>query len=153
MAWITSANVGVLLQTDLSADTWIDDLIDHAQALAEGEVGTQDSPSNALKAVLAQIVARMWQGGQSAQVNPAALTMEQTGPFAMQNPNAGAAGLGLTDREIKALRKAAGKLTVGVLPTTRGDLETPHVIESYYGLSDSTVETMAGLNSTMDGGV
>lgn len=153
MAWITSAKVGVLLQTDLSSDTWIDDLIDHAQALAEAEVGTQTEPvSNALQAVLAQIVARMWQGGQSAQVNPAALTMEQTGPFAMQNPNAGAAGLGLTDREIKALRRAAGKLAVGILPTTRGDMETPWVIDRY-GVTDPTVETLSGLADTWDGGI
>lgn len=154
MAWIESDRVGTLLQTDLSADGYIDDLIDHAEALAEAEVGEQTEPvSAALQAVLAQIVARMWQGGQSAQVNPAALTMEQTGPFAMQNPNAGAAGLGLTNREIKALRRAAGKLAVGILPTTRGDLETPHVIDSWAGELDETVETMSGLNTTMNGGV
>lgn len=154
MAWITSDVVEVLLQTDLSGDAYIDGLIDHAEALAEAEVGAKTEPvSAALQAVLAQIVARMWRAGKSAQANPAGLTMEQTGPFAMQDPNAGSAGLGLTNREIKALRRAAGLLQVGILPTTRGELETPHVIAPFAGVIDSTVETWDGLADTWEGGL
>lgn len=152
MAWITSDAVETLLQTDLSSDAYIDDLIDHAQGLAEIEVGEQTEPVSAgLQAVLAQIVARMWRAGRGAQANPAGVSMEQTGPFMMQFPQPGAAGLGLTKAEVRLLRKAAGMLSVGVLPTTRGDLETPHVVDPY--VTDSTVETMSGLHETMDGGV
>lgn len=152
MAWITSAQVGALLQTDLSDDDYIDDLITHAEGLAELEVGEQTEPvSAALQSVLSQIVARMWQAGRNAQANPGGFAMEQTGPFAIQSPNAGTAGLGLTNREIKALRKAAGLLSIGILPTTRGDLETPHVVNSFYDTLDPTVETIEGLIETMGG--
>lgn len=121
-AWITSEPVAVLLQTDLSTDAYIDDLIDHAQHLAELEVGEQDTPNAKLKAVLAQIVARMWQAGQSAQQNPAALQSEWTGPAGYQAPRAGAAGLGLTDRERSDLRRAVGlEGGLWVQPTSRGD--------------------------------
>lgn len=138
MAWIDDTAVSALLQQDLATDPYIGGLIDHAQALAEAEIGEQtdltppatgETPS-AVQAVLAQIVARMWQAGQSARANPAALQSETTGPFTFQNPNAGAAGLGLTNRETRALRKAAGLVGVGTLPTTRGELETPAVIAS-----------------------
>lgn len=153
MAWITSDQVGVLLQTDLSADAYIDALIDHAEGLAEAVIGSQTDPVGAgLQAVLATIVARMWQAGRNAQSNPAGHSMEQTGPFAQQSPNAGAAGLGLTNREIKSLRKAAGLLSVGILPTTRGPLETPAVVDNY-GTTDPTVETWAGLADTWEGGI
>ena len=152
MAWIESTQVDVLLQTDLSDDSYVTALIGHAQSLAENEIGTQDDPSTGLQAVLAQIVARMWQAGQSAQVNPAALQSDTTGPFTFQNPNAGAAGLGLTNREIKALRKAAGLRQVGILPTTRGDLETPAVVDSYFGVGEpAPEETYLDLTNLMGG--
>jgi hypothetical protein len=126
VAWITDFDVAALLQTDLSGDNYIDQLIVHAQGLAEVEIGTQSSPSQGIKSVLAQIVARMWQAGQSAKINPAALAQQEAGPFRFENPNAGAAGLGLTNREKALLRKAAGKSDLYVQPTTRGDvLETP----------------------------
>lgn len=126
MAWITAEPVEVLLQTPLSSDTYIDGLIDHAQALAELEVGEQASPSNGLKAVLAQIVARMWQAGKNAQANPAAMSMEVAGPFTFQTMSPGVAGLGLTDREKAALRKAVGVSPFWIQPTMANEvLETP----------------------------
>lgn len=126
MAWINKSAVAVLLQTDLDEDPFIDALIDHAQGLAEIEVGEQDDPSTGLQSALAQIVARMWQAGQSAKVNPAGLQGQMAGPFNVQNPNGGAAGLGLTNREKALLRKAAGKTGLWVQPTSRADdLETP----------------------------
>lgn len=118
--WIEAEAVETLLQQSLASDTYIDNLIAHAQGLAEIEVGTQDTPSSGLKAILAQIVARMWQAGQSANMNPAALQGDVAGPFSYQNPNAGAAGLGLTNREKNDLRKAAGKSGLWVQPLTRG---------------------------------
>lgn len=153
MAWITEEQVSTLLQTDLSEDSYIDGLITHAEGLAEAIIGTQTEPVSAgLQSVLATIVARMWQAGKNAQVNPGAFSMEQTGPFAIQSPNAGTIGLGLTNREVKALRKAAGLLSVGTLPTTRGPLETPAVVDNY-GDTDPTVETWAGLADTWEGGI
>lgn len=125
MAWITAAPVEILLQTELEADAYIDGLIDHAQALAEMEVGAQADPSAALKAVLAQVVARMWQAGQNAKQNPAAMSMEVAGPFTFQTMTPGVAGLGLTDREKALLRKAVGASPFWVQPTYRNDtLET-----------------------------
>lgn len=124
--WITRSRVETVLQTSLSDDPYIEDLIEHAQGLAEIEVGKQTAPSAGLKSVLAQIVARMWRAGQSAQVNPAGVQSETAGPFTYQDPNARSAGLGLTDREKKALRKAAGVSGLYVQPTIRADaLETP----------------------------
>lgn len=134
MAWITEADVSAAVQTDLSDDQWIDATIDRAQALAEVEVGEQDEPGDGLKAVLTEISARMWRAGKMAEANPAGLQQETTGPFGYQAPQAGAAGLGLTDREKKALRDAAGLSPIGTLATTRSNeydhgLDTPPVIE------------------------
>jgi hypothetical protein len=139
MAWIERSAVETLLQTDLYDDEYVAALIDHAQALAESYVGEQDDPDPKLRAVLAQITARMWQAGRSAQMNPAALQSETTGPFTFQNVNAGAAGLGLTNREIVALRRAAGMMSVGSLSTTRGRLDTPDVRDDEYRFETSDI--------------
>lgn len=129
MAWITRADVSPILRTDLTLDEWVDGLIDYAQGLAEVEIGAQDDPTVGLRSTLAAIVARMWQDGESARINPAGLSQETTGPFGFQDHNPGVAGLGLTNREIAALRKAVGRNTLGVVSTTRGDLETRPVRE------------------------
>jgi hypothetical protein len=148
-AWIASDAVATLLQTDLGDDSHIDALIAHAQALAEIEIGAQASPGAGLQAALAQIVARMWQAGQSAQINPAALTQDQVGPFGFQNPNAGAAGLGLTNREKALLRKAVGKGDLYVQPTTRGDrLETAPIHDELEDPNDP-VDSLAGAQADM----
>lgn len=133
MAWITSADVSAAVQTDLSGDPWIDATIDRAQALAEIEVGVQEGPGAGLKAVLTEIAARMWRAGKMAEANPAGLQQETTGPFGYQAPQAGAAGLGLTDREKNALSDAVGRSPIGTLATTRSNehdhgLDTPPVI-------------------------
>jgi len=133
MAWITPSDVEPVLRTELTSDVFIDGLIDHAQGLAEVEIGEQDPPSNAVKAVLAQIVARMWQDGESARVNPAGFAMETTGPFTLQDTTPGTAGLGLTNRERQSLKRAVGQMQISVLSTTRGDLETAFVGEEPYG--------------------
>lgn len=125
MAWITFDQVEVLLQQNLDHDPYVIGLIDHAQGLAEVEIGEQEEPvSRRLQSVLANVVARMWQSGQSAQINPAGLQSETTGPHTIQDPRAGTAGLGLTDREKDQLRKAVGRTGLWVQPTTRGPLET-----------------------------
>lgn len=146
MAWIEAADVEVLLQTDLSTDSNIDPLIAHVQLLAELEVGEQDAPSSQLKAVLAQCVARFWQAGQNARVNPAAMTLDQAGPFSFQAAQPGAAGLGLTDREKEMLRKAAGAVSpMWVQPTYRNDsIETPPVYDDGLGDELDPVDILAG---------
>lgn len=123
MAWITSDDVKIVLHRDLSSDEFIGGLIDHAQHLAELEVGTQDTPNDKLKAVLAQIVGRMWQAGESARMNPAGVMSETAGPFNYQDPNAGVAGLGLTNREKQDLKKAAGVSGLWIQPTSRSDTD------------------------------
>lgn len=153
-AWITKEDVEVILQTELDADTYIDGLIDHAQALAELEIGTQDSPNSKIKAVLANIVGRMWQAGQSARMNPAGMQSQTTGPFNYQDPNAGVAGLGLTNREKADLRKAAGiNPGMWVQPTTRGlGLETAPYCRP--GIPDpaSLVDVVGGEPAVYDDG-
>lgn len=112
MAWITSTDVEPVLQTDLSSDDYIDGLIAHCEALAEGIVGEQDEPVSAqLKAVLAQIVARMWRGGRQAASNPEGFQSASIAEEFSYSVPTGAhidAGLGLTNREKKDLRRAAG---------------------------------------------
>jgi hypothetical protein len=146
MAWIDSARVETLLQRDLSEDPWIDGLIDHAQGLAEIVIGAQTEPvANRLQSALAQIVARMWQAGQSAQINPGALQSETTGPFTFQDVRAGAAGLGLTNREKELLRSAVGKTGLWVQPTTRGDhLETAPVHHAELEDTTDPIDVLAG---------
>lgn len=149
MAWITTDAVTVLLQTDLTDDEYVEALINHAQALAEVEVGTVAEPSAGLKAVLAQVVARMWQAGKNAQVNPAAMTMEVAGPFTFQTATAGVAGLGLTNREKDQLKKAAGSSPFWVQPTTRGDiLETPPITDDESDTTDA-IELLASAQADM----
>jgi hypothetical protein len=125
-AWITSEIVGVLVRTDLSADTFIDDLIDHVQGLSENEIGEQADPSNGLKAVFAEIVARKWRAGRAAEMNPAGFQSDSAGPYSMSDPGARAGvGLGLTDREKQDLRRAVGLGGMWLQPTSRSDrLET-----------------------------
>lgn len=132
MAWITRADVSPILRTDLTLDEWIDGLIDYAQGLAEVEIGAQEDPTVGLRSTLAAIVARMWQDGESARVNPAGFTQETTGPFGFQDQTPGTAGLGLTNREIAALKKAVGRNTLGVISFTRGPLDVGEVREYPY---------------------
>jgi hypothetical protein len=135
-----------VLRTDLSGDAFIDDLIVHVQGLAEVEIPAQTEPvSQALQSALTEIVARKWRAGKSAEINPAALQSETTGPHTFQDVQAGAAGLGLTNREIKAIKKAAGVTGLWIQPTKRGDyLETaPGYDDELVDLTDP-VETLAG---------
>jgi hypothetical protein len=124
--WIKIDRLEAILRTDLRDDKYVLHLIDQVQGLAEAEIGEQATPSNALQSVFAEIVARKWQVGESARLNPAGFQSDTTGPFTIQDPGARTAGLGLTDREKLDLRKAIGKPPgLWVQPTTRGDrLET-----------------------------
>jgi hypothetical protein len=119
-AWITTKRVETVVQTDLTNDPYVLELIDHAQGLAEAEIGTQDTPSRALQSVFAEIVARMWRAGRAAAANPAGFDSETTGPFAYSASSAAVgSGLGLTDREKAQLRAAVGKTGLWVQPLTR----------------------------------
>lgn len=123
MAWIEPEAI-----SDLLGDTFdvglVDFTIDHAQALAEIEVGEQDEPyPRGLRAVLTQIVIRMLRSFEEARTNPAGVTQEQLGSWSQTVSVV--AGLGLTTAEKKLLRKAAGLgPSIGVLRMTRGPLET-----------------------------
>jgi hypothetical protein len=129
MAWITPHQVSPLVGRDLAGDEWIEQLIGHCQGLAEVEIGVRTEPVPAgLQSVLADIVARFWRATKMAEANPAGFQQDQTGPFMVTAPQAGAAGLGLTDREKKLLRKAVGQSPFWVQPLSRADqLETPPI--------------------------
>jgi hypothetical protein len=147
--WITPDRVAAILKTDLSGDPWILELIAQAQGLVEIEVGPQTAPSVGMQAALAQIVARMWRAGEDAKANPPGNQQQTVGPFSFQNNNGGAAGLGLTNREKAAVRKAAGKSGLWVQPTSRGDhLETAPNGARVADLTDP-VDILAGAQANM----
>lgn len=130
MAWITYIQVEPLVQTDLSTDEWIDDLISHVEGLAEVEIGAQTEPvSTAIQTILAQIVARMWRAGRAASTNPAGFQSETSPEYGYSVPTGShlEAGFGLTYREKKDLRKAAGLGGLWVQPLTSGTLETSSI--------------------------
>lgn len=151
MAWITEPQVSALLRTDLSADPYLGELIVQAQGLAEIEIPAQTEPvSQGLQSVLTQIVGRMWRAGMAAEMNPAALQSETTGPHTFQDTHSGSAGLGLTNREIRALKKAAGVTGLWVQPTKRAEnLETAPLGDD--DLIDTTdpVEILAGAQADL----
>ena len=124
MAWIEPEAI-----SDLLGDTFdeglVDFTIDHAQALAEIEIGEQDEPlPRGLRAVTTQIVIRMLRSFAEARSNPEGLNQETLGAWSYSI--SAVAGLGLTTAEKKLLRKAAGLgPSIGVLRMTRGPLETP----------------------------
>lgn len=128
MAWITSTDVEVVLQTDLSGDAWIDGLIDHVQGLAESVIGLvdDDDVTNRLKSVFAQIVARFWRSGKAAATNPQGYETERIDDYQYQYPAGGpsnVSGLGLTNREKKDLRRAAGLRPVWALTIDNSPVE------------------------------
>lgn len=128
-AWTTAARVEVLLRRELHDDEHIDGLIDLAQGLAENEIGEHAEPGRRLVAVFTAIVARMWQASKDAEINPAASESETAGPFTRSSSHAGAAGLGLTNREIAALHTAVGQSGLSVMSTTRGPVETGPIVD------------------------
>lgn len=121
MAWIEPEAISNLLG-DTFDEGLTDFTIDHAQALAEIEVGEQDEPSGRLKAVLTGIVIRMLRSFEEARTNPSGVTQETLGSYSYSV--AAVAGLGLTNAEKKQLRKACGVSQLGIVRITRGGLET-----------------------------
>lgn len=126
MAWITQADVAAVYPAVTGADDF-DALIDHVQALAEIEIGTQTEPvTSKLKAVTVDITYRAWRARKAGELNPAGYQSEAIDEYSYQLPQGPVleAGFGLTNREITRLRKAVGETGLWVQPTTRGPLET-----------------------------
>lgn len=121
MAWIEPEAISNLLG-DTFDEGLTDFTIDHAQALAEIEVGEQDEPTGRLKAVLTGIVIRMLRSFEEARTNPSGVTQETLGSYSYSV--SAVAGLGLTNAEKKQLRKACGVSQLGIVHITRGGLET-----------------------------
>lgn len=124
MAWITPADVTVVYSTaSLTADQ-----IAHLQGLAEGCIGPQTEPVRAsLKAVMVDIGFRFWRGLQAAAANPAGYQAERTPEYGYEHPAPGPilSGFGLTDKECRALKKAAGVGGLSTIRVSRGAVETP----------------------------
>jgi hypothetical protein len=116
MSWVTPENVeAVYPNSNVSAA-----FIAHVQSLAEICVGEHDEPSAKLKAAFTDVVYRK----HLATVNnPEAVNQETLGSYSYSMT--GAPGLGLTDKDCKSLKKAAGLSGLWVQPTTRGPVETP----------------------------
>lgn len=121
MAWIEPEAISNLLG-DTFDEGLTDFVIDHAQALAEIEIGEQDTPTSRVKAVMVGIVIRMLRSFEEARTNPSGITQEALGAYSYSVSSV--AGLGLTNAEKRQLRKAAGLSQLGVVRITRGGLET-----------------------------
>jgi hypothetical protein len=115
MAWIEVADVTAVYPTPEPSEA----LIYHVQALAEIEIGEQDEPvSNGIKAVMVQIVHRFALAGLTDDN----IQQETIGGYSYTR--SAVAGLGFTNAEKRALRKAAGIGDLSTVDFTRGDLET-----------------------------
>jgi len=115
VAWITPADITDVYPSDGSTEG----LIDHVQALAEIEIGTQDTPTGQLQAVMVQITHRFY----LASTGDENIVQETLGPHSYTR--AQISGLGLTKAEKALLKKAVGETQFWVQPLSRGDrLET-----------------------------
>jgi hypothetical protein len=113
VSWIVPADV-TAVYPDVEPTQ---EMVDHVQGLAESVIGSQDSPSAGLKSVVVEIVRRF----VAALSDDPNVTQESLGSWAQSRGH----GLGLTDREIGALRRAAGDSGLWVQPTHRNiQLET-----------------------------
>lgn len=127
MAWITPGDVEAVYPF---ADSITQDQCDHVQALCEGVVGFQEEPvPSKLKAVVVEIAVRFWRGVKGATLSPAGFQSERTDDYQYEYPTGGPqlVGFGLTNADKKALRRAVGIPSVGVIHITRGPLETSGV--------------------------
>lgn len=92
-------------------ETWLNDDGDELE----------DVPDD-IPGVVTQMVER-------ATRNPSGATAESAGPFARSFGPEAAQKLYLTAADKLVIRAAVGSTGIGTLPTTRGHMETPHVID------------------------
>lgn len=119
MPWITPTDIETVYGAAVT-----EGFIAHVQALAESCIGTQETVSDQLKAAFVDVVYRKH---LAATENPSGMSSEMLGAYQYQQPNS--PGLGLTKNDCRLLKKAVGRMGLWVLPTTRGQLETPPVHE------------------------
>lgn len=74
--------------------------------------------------------------------NPSGVSQESAGPFSASYANS-SSDVYLTAAEKAQVRKAAGRTGIAPLPTTRGDLETPPVLDRWPA-SDQLVDVEGG---------
>lgn len=125
MAWITPEDVADVYP---AASSLTEEQIDHLQGLAEGCVGSLTEPvSRAVKSIMVDIAWRFWRGLQAAEISPEGYQRETTPEYSYEYPAAGPVltGFGLTDKECRALKKAAGVTGLSVQRVSRGAVETP----------------------------
>ena len=124
MAWITPSDV-----SDVYPDATVTTAqLAHIQGLAEGCIGAQTEPvSNAIKAVMVDVAWRFWRGVQASATNPEGYQAERTPEYGYEHPAGGPilSGFGLTDKECRALKKAAGVSGLSTIRVSRGAVETP----------------------------
>lgn len=141
MAWITPDDVAdVYPAADLTEEQ-----IDHLQGLAEGCVGQLSEPvSRAVKSIMVDIAWRFWRGLQAADVSPEGYQRETTPEYSYEYPAAGPilTGFGLTDKECRALRRAAGVTGLGVQRVSRGAVETPSRTNSTAAILDEDFDVV-----------
>lgn len=112
--WVQPEDIAEVYGAEVS-----EGFIRHVQSLAESCVGEHETVSNRLKAAFVDVVYRKH---LATTHNPEGATQETLGSWSYSVSNA--PGLGLTDRDCKALKKAAGISGLWVQPLTRGPVET-----------------------------
>ena len=113
MTWIDTSDVEIVYPTSNPSIM----LVAHVQRLAEAVIGPQDTPTDALKGVMVEIVHRF----AAAAAEDPNVQQESLGSWSQTRR----VGLGLTDREKGELRTAVGKGGLWTQQTTRDDVETP----------------------------
>lgn len=120
--------LGEVLENPLQAEARLAD----ASAIVRAYAGrTWLDDDNQLEDVPADIPGVVASMVERATLNPAGTTQETAGPFSRSFGSDAAARLYLTKMEKLVVRAAAGRLSVGALPVTRGDLETPAVRDDW----------------------
>ena len=117
MTWIDTSDVEIVYPTSNPSIM----LVAHVQRLAEAVIGPQDTPTDALKGVMVEIVHRF----AAAAAEDPNVQQQSLGSWSQTRR----VGLGLTDREKGELRSAAGKPTIHSVRATGGTARTPVYVD------------------------
>lgn len=121
-------------------------LLGRASAIVRAFAGkTWVDDQNALEDVPEDIPGVVVSMVERATRNPDGYTQETAGPFSRSFGSEAAQRLFMTSMEKLVIRAACGSTGISVLPTTRGDLETPSVVDYGLDLPEEDLDTLTGL--------
>lgn len=113
--------------------------LDDVSSLIRAHAGKTWVTEDAIDADVPDIVTTVClRAAQRAFTNPSGVTSESAGPFSTSYANS-SSDVYLTAQEKTLVRQAAGKSSVSVIQTTRGDLETG-------GIGDSIGDALLALD-------